>query len=101
MFRKQSVVDNIIDDIAYTFGVERKKLNVVAAAKGLVCGRMKIWYKTGDVTECWNDQDVVPLPNQIHCMPNNHQGILIPSVNLIDKFDILDAEWVLVIEKEV
>lgn len=63
MFRKQSVVDGIIDDIAYTFDVERKKLNVVAAAKGLVCGRMKIWYKTGDMTECWNDQDVEPLPS--------------------------------------
>lgn len=81
--------------------MERKKLNVVAAAKGLVCGRMRIWYKTGDVTECWNDQDVVPLPTKIHSRSNNNQGILIPSINLIDRFDILDAEWVLVIEKEV
>ncbi|KAF8425556.1 Spo11/DNA topoisomerase VI subunit A [Tirmania nivea] len=85
LFRKQSVVDNIIDDIAYTFGVERGKLNVVAAAKGLVCGHMKMWYKSGDAVECWHDRE----------------GILIPSANLIGRIDILDAEWVLVIEKEV
>lgn len=58
LFRQQSVVDTIIDDIAYTFGVERGKLNVVAAAKGLVCGRMRIWYKSGDAVECWNNREV-------------------------------------------
>lgn len=29
------------------------------------------------------------------------QGLLIPSAKLIDRIDILNAEWVLVIEKEV
>ncbi|RPB26966.1 DNA topoisomerase IV, alpha subunit, partial [Terfezia boudieri ATCC MYA-4762] len=84
LFRKQSVVDTIIDDIAYTFGVERGKLNVVAAAKGLVCGHMKIWYMSGDMVECWN----------------NREGILIPSTKSINRIDVLDAQWVLVIEKE-
>lgn len=58
LFRKQSVVDTIVDDVAYTFGVEREKLNVVAAAKGLVCGNMKIWFKSGDAIECWKDKEV-------------------------------------------
>lgn len=31
----------------------------------------------------------------------DQQGILIPSVKLIERVDILDAEWVLVVEKEV
>ena len=104
LFRKQSVVDTIIDDIAYTFGVERGKLNVVAAAKGLVCGHLKIWFKSGDAVECWSNREVTlcyALRNLSKLIAYCDQGILIPSARLIDRIDILDVEWVLVIEKEV
>ncbi|KAF8475810.1 Spo11/DNA topoisomerase VI subunit A [Kalaharituber pfeilii] len=84
LFRKQTVVDTIVDNIAYTLGVERGKLNVVAAAKGLISGCLRIWYKSGEVIECWRDRE----------------GVLIPRIKLVGRVDILDAKWVLVVEKE-
>ncbi|SZF00009.1 unnamed protein product [Blumeria hordei] len=42
LFKRQSIVDRYIDEIAYTFGVERLALNVVAAAKGLMAGSLTI-----------------------------------------------------------
>lgn len=62
LFRKQSVVDTIVDDIAYTFGVERGILNIVAAAKGLVCGNLRLYLNTGAIVECWSDREVVYIP---------------------------------------
>ncbi|KAF9520550.1 hypothetical protein BS47DRAFT_1286934, partial [Hydnum rufescens UP504] len=38
LFGKQSRVDDLIDDLAATFGVNRSDLNVTASPKGLVCG---------------------------------------------------------------
>ncbi|RKF57914.1 Meiotic recombination protein SPO11 [Golovinomyces cichoracearum] len=44
LFKHQSVVDRYLNDIAFTFGVERDALNVVvvAAAKGLVAGSFTV-----------------------------------------------------------
>ncbi|CAI7626921.1 unnamed protein product [Penicillium glandicola] len=41
-FRVQCTVDRIVDDLAYTIGVNRTALNVEAAAKGLVVGEFRL-----------------------------------------------------------
>ncbi|CAP98697.1 Pc22g14090 [Penicillium rubens Wisconsin 54-1255] len=41
-FRMQYIVDGIVDDLAYTIGVNRTALNVEAAAKGLVTGDFRL-----------------------------------------------------------
>ncbi|KAI1865335.1 uncharacterized protein JN550_008383 [Neoarthrinium moseri] len=38
LFGSQAYVDYLVDDIAFTFGVSRDHLNIVAASKGLIAG---------------------------------------------------------------
>ncbi|RFU30717.1 hypothetical protein B7463_g5621, partial [Scytalidium lignicola] len=42
LFIKQSIVDRYVDDLAFTLGINRDSLNVVAAAKGLVAGHLTL-----------------------------------------------------------
>ncbi|KAG0156110.1 hypothetical protein PDIDSM_3286 [Penicillium digitatum] len=83
-FRVQYIVDHIVDDLAYTIGMNRTALNVEAAAKGLV---------TGDYR----------LIRGSHILIDAHSVIedsLIPRIENGDKIDISRIRWVLVIEKE-
>ncbi|PMD37215.1 DNA topoisomerase IV, alpha subunit [Hyaloscypha variabilis F] len=85
LFVRQAAVDRYIDDIAYTFGVGRDALNVVAAAKGLVAGAFSIERKDGSKI--------------YHC--TEPEGILIPpSIKDIANVRLAYVNWILVIEKE-
>ncbi|KAI1391641.1 DNA topoisomerase IV, alpha subunit [Hypoxylon trugodes] len=84
LFGSQQYVDKLVDDIAFTFGVGRDALSVVAAYKGLIAGRTVITLKTNSILDCSSDEN----------------GTLIPQFDAIHKFDIGEAKWVLVIEKE-
>ncbi|KAI9791610.1 MAG: hypothetical protein M1816_003696 [Peltula sp. TS41687] len=84
LFVKQCVVDRFVDDIACTFGITRGCLNVVAAAKGLVLGPLKITRHNGSVLDCAVDED----------------GTLIPHIKEIQNVDLSEVRWILVIEKE-
>ncbi|CZT50385.1 related to MEIOTIC RECOMBINATION PROTEIN REC12 [Rhynchosporium secalis] len=84
IFMKQAVVDRYVDDIAYTFGVGRDALNIVAAAKGLVAGSLLLTRK---------DTSFINFTLEA-------QGILIPNPNDIETIQFLDVKWILVIEKE-
>ncbi|KAJ5164967.1 Winged helix-turn-helix transcription repressor DNA-binding [Penicillium coprophilum] len=83
-FRVQSVVDRIVDDLAYTIGVNRTALNVEAAAKGLV---------TGDFRLTRGSQTLIDAHSTI-------EDSLIPRIEDGDEIDVSRARWVLVIEKE-
>ncbi|RPA76871.1 DNA topoisomerase IV, alpha subunit [Ascobolus immersus RN42] len=52
LFKRQSVVDSFVDDIACTFDLSRHDFNVVASAKGLIFGPMSIKLTTGKVIDC-------------------------------------------------
>ncbi|OQD72816.1 hypothetical protein PENDEC_c019G03401 [Penicillium decumbens] len=83
-FRSQDTVDTVIDDLAYTIGVDRGALNVEAAGKGLIAG-------------CFS------LKRNSHLILNarfGSQDTLIPRIQQNDEIDISAARWVLVIEKE-
>ncbi|KAH8796899.1 Spo11/DNA topoisomerase VI subunit A [Hyaloscypha sp. PMI_1271] len=84
LFMRQAVVDRYVDDIAYTFGVGRDALNVVAAAKGLVAGFFSVKRKDDSAVE----------------YSLEHEGILIPGVKDIVDIQASDVRWILVIEKE-
>ena len=51
LFQSQSVVDDAISQIAYSFGVERLHLNVVASPKGCVYGDLTITTQDGRILE--------------------------------------------------
>ncbi|KAI5918868.1 Spo11/DNA topoisomerase VI subunit A [Camillea tinctor] len=84
LFGSQAYVDKLVDDIAFTFGVGRDALNIVAACKGLLAGVMSISMKDSSIQNYSLD-------------PN---GTLVPDVKAIDYIDAASVKWVLVVEKE-
>ncbi|OJJ95504.1 hypothetical protein ASPACDRAFT_47860 [Aspergillus aculeatus ATCC 16872] len=85
VFGSQRIVDRLVDDFAYTIGVDRTALNVGAAAKGLVVGcfqwRIKNQARVDDA-HFFNPDTLVPRPHDI-------LGL-----------EVSDIEWVLILEKE-
>ncbi|KAG9245941.1 Spo11/DNA topoisomerase VI subunit A [Calycina marina] len=84
LFVKQAVVDRYVEDIAYTLGVERDALNIVAAAKGLVAGSFIITKLSSTVLDYSTEQE----------------GFLVPNLKEISSLELQNVAWVLVIEKE-
>lgn len=87
LFGSQSLVDRLVDDIAYTLRVRRSALNVTAAAKGLVAGALII-HRRGS-----------SIPSATDCS-SDPEGTLITPVQSTDCFDASRAKFVLVVEKE-
>lgn len=77
-------MDRYTDDIAFTFGMARSTLNVVAALKGLVYGPITFHHHDGTTMTA-------------HC---STEGLLMPEIGDIARMDIAAANWILVIEKE-
>ncbi|KAJ7680599.1 Spo11/DNA topoisomerase VI subunit A, partial [Mycena polygramma] len=85
LFKKQKVVDNLVDDLAATFELERADLNVRATSKGLVCGSGLVIHLNSGEKVCVNDTE----------------GTLIPVGEDIKAFTVEeDVEWVLIVEKD-
>ncbi|UZO02047.1 uncharacterized protein OCT59_020544 [Rhizophagus irregularis] len=84
LFGNSQTVDLVIDELACFFQIPRSCLNVIASAKGLVAGSLKIIQKDRSILDC----------SKTSC-----QGTLIPTMDLIDRIET-NAEFVLVIEKE-
>lgn len=84
LFKRQEESDGVLDDAACTVGCPRSCLNVVAADKGLVVGRLS-FLEDGD---------------PIDCTRMGVTGKAIPSY--IDKITDIrsDAEFVLLVEKD-
>ncbi|KAK6070967.1 type IIB DNA topoisomerase [Seiridium cupressi] len=76
LFVTQNYVDQMIDDIAFSFGVSRDALNIVATPKGLVVGGA-----------------FQSEPGKL--------GVTIPQEKELDGVDLSGVQWVLVIEKDV
>ncbi|WBW72025.1 DSB-forming protein Rec12/Spo11 [Schizosaccharomyces osmophilus] len=79
LFKKQSVVDELIEDLACTIGCPRSALNVEASGKGLVYGPLSITLQEGEKLE-------TSKPTLISYHPIS--------------FLKSTANWVLVVEKE-
>ncbi|KAK8101402.1 hypothetical protein PG999_011776 [Apiospora kogelbergensis] len=74
-FGGQSYVDRLVDDLAFTLGVGRNGLNVVAASKGLVAG-------------------------QPFTVEKGDQAVAVPPAETVVNLDLRSVGWVLIIEKE-
>ncbi|KAB8304012.1 hypothetical protein EYC80_005362 [Monilinia laxa] len=85
LFTKQVIVDRFVDDIAYTLGLKRDALNVMAAAKGLVAGSLVIKRRNKSTMD----------------YSSAAESQLMPWVKEIEHIDLVQVKWVLVIEKEV
>ncbi|KAK7954661.1 Spo11/DNA topoisomerase VI subunit A [Apiospora saccharicola] len=75
LFESQRYVDELVDDIAFTFGVGRNELNIVAASKGLIAGQ--------------------PFGPE-----HGDQAVAVPPAETVVDLDLRQIEWILVIEKE-
>ncbi|KAK0490476.1 Spo11/DNA topoisomerase VI subunit A [Armillaria novae-zelandiae] len=85
LLKTQRVVDNLVDDLAATFDLERSQLNVRATSKGLICGSSLMFHLNSGTTLCPNDTD----------------GSLIPVGEDIRTFSLTEEIfWVLVVEKD-
>ncbi|KAJ5913222.1 Winged helix-turn-helix transcription repressor DNA-binding [Penicillium tannophilum] len=87
-FKSQHVVDKIVDDLAYTIGVDRAALNIEAAGKGLVTGSFILRRDSQIVLDARSSSQ------------GGHQDTLISRIQENDEIDISGARWVLIIEKE-
>lgn len=58
LFVTQKVVDGVIDHIAFSLGIERQKLNIVASPKGLIYADITITTKSGQVLEMKKENGV-------------------------------------------
>ncbi|KAK3901430.1 Spo11/DNA topoisomerase VI subunit A [Staphylotrichum tortipilum] len=85
LFKTQSTVDDMVDNLAFTLGVGREDLNIVAAAKGLIFGPIDLVLRDGSVHSCDAPGDT---------------GMLLPSVASVQRINFRHAQWLLVIEKE-
>ncbi|KAI6856586.1 DNA topoisomerase IV, alpha subunit [Hortaea werneckii] len=84
LFGKQAIVDRYVDDLAFTFNVPRSALNVAAAAKGLLVGKINFCRRDGSSVDCGADRD----------------GILIPDLKHILSVDMKAVKQIIVVEKE-
>ncbi|RMZ07419.1 hypothetical protein D0860_05119 [Hortaea werneckii] len=84
LFGKQAIVDRYVDDLAFTFNVPRSALNVAAAAKGLLVGKINFCRRDGSSVDCGADRD----------------GMLIPDLKHILSVDMKAVEQIIVVEKE-
>ncbi len=83
LFGKQQISDALIEDLGVMLGVTRNSLNVIAAAKGKVIGRLQFTEKGDliDATKGIGGHAITPMQDQVENLES-------------------DAEFVLVIEKD-
>ncbi|KAI1176071.1 Spo11/DNA topoisomerase VI subunit A [Nemania sp. FL0916] len=86
LFGSQRYVDQLVDDIAFTFGLGRDALSIVATSKGLIAGAASVTINNGSV---------------LCCNPEDSQGVLLPDIRAITSVHLAGIRWLLVIEKEV
>ncbi|CEJ60321.1 hypothetical protein PMG11_08898 [Penicillium brasilianum] len=82
-FKSQQTVNCVIDDLAFTIGVDRAALNVEAASKGLVAGCFRLKRESSIVLDA-----------------NGRHDTTIPRIQGSDEIDISGARWIFIIEKE-
>uniref|UniRef100_A0A093XDK4 DNA topoisomerase (ATP-hydrolyzing) n=1 Tax=Talaromyces marneffei PM1 TaxID=1077442 RepID=A0A093XDK4_TALMA len=82
LFGTQAVVNAIVDDIAYTIGVDRTALHVASVGRGLAVGAVRIKTKSDTILDM------------------TAEDALIPRLKDIGSIDISEVKWVCVVEKE-
>ncbi|KAK2057001.1 type IIB DNA topoisomerase [Colletotrichum caudatum] len=89
LFKKQSIVDNLVDDLAYTLGFGREDLGIVATGKGLVAGPVLIRTKNHHAFNSSSE-----APSNLDASSSG-TGVLVPPARDISQIDFGHARWVL------
>lgn len=85
LFRSQSTLDHLVDDIACMLQVPRRCLNVVATSKGVMAGDLTFVEDNGERVDC----------------SVSAAGILVPSqVDSVSSICTKNAKFILVVEKD-
>ncbi|TDL22668.1 topoisomerase acting in meiosis [Rickenella mellea] len=85
LFKSQSVVDSLVDDLAATFSLARADLNIRASSKGLFCGAGLVLHMRGGGRVVGDDT----------------KGTLVPVGEDIFRVELDEnIAWILVVEKD-
>ncbi|EEU44466.1 uncharacterized protein NECHADRAFT_85034 [Fusarium vanettenii 77-13-4] len=84
LFKRQAQVDELVDDIAFTLGIGRADLNIVAASKGVLAGPLTI-----DLTD---GTSLDPCSGDL--------GVAIPAIQSVSAVHLHHVKWFLVVEKD-
>ncbi|TWU73471.1 hypothetical protein ED733_005167 [Metarhizium rileyi] len=82
LFGTQRIVDELVDDVATTLGLDRDQINIVA--KGIVAGLLKIRLNDGAELDASSAET----------------GVVIPASRSIENINVESLKWILVIEKD-
>ncbi|KAI8659798.1 TP6A-N domain-containing protein [Fusarium sp. Ph1] len=84
LFERQTQVDDLVDDIAFTLGIGRADLNIVAASKGVLAGPLTLHLTDGtSLDPCSGDL-----------------GVAIPAIQSVSAVHLHHVKWFLVVEKD-
>ncbi|RSM03034.1 hypothetical protein CEP52_007635 [Fusarium oligoseptatum] len=84
LFERQTQVDDLVDDIAFTLGIGRADLNIVAASKGVLAGPLTIHLTDGSSLD--------PCSGDL--------GVAIPAIQSVSAVHLHQVKWFLVVEKD-
>ncbi|RSM18316.1 hypothetical protein CDV31_002835 [Fusarium ambrosium] len=84
LFERQTQVDDLVDDIAFTLGIGRADLNIVAASKGVLAGPLTIYLTDGSSLD--------PCSGDL--------GVAIPAIQSVSAVHLHQVKWFLVVEKD-
>ncbi|RSL67295.1 hypothetical protein CEP53_003072 [Fusarium sp. AF-6] len=84
LFERQTQVDDLVDDIAFTLGIGRADLNIVAASKGVLAGPVTIHLTDGSSLD--------PCSGDL--------GVAIPAIQSVSAVHLHQVKWFLVVEKD-
>ena len=100
---RQSIVDELVDDVAFSLGIGRHSLNIVAACKGLLSGSLRLRMADSGILDFSSSPGVLSvLHGHVRWMLTTKlQGALIPPTQGMVQADFGLTRWILVIEKEV
>ncbi|EGX87904.1 meiotic recombination protein spo11 [Cordyceps militaris CM01] len=84
LFETQRVVDELVDDLAYTLDTDRDNLHITSSSKGSVSGCMIIHLRSGEVVDA----------------SENELGTAVPFSRSVSRIEARDARWLLVVEKD-
>ncbi|XP_028266284.1 meiotic recombination protein SPO11 [Parambassis ranga] len=84
LFRSQTTVDNIVDDISCMLKVPRRSLHVLATSKGLISGDLCYLEEDGTRIDCQSSSAAVPVSSHIAGIRNI----------------VSSAKFVLIVEKD-
>ncbi|TRX89439.1 hypothetical protein FHL15_009608 [Xylaria flabelliformis] len=82
LFGSQQYVNELVDDIAFTFGLGRDALNIVAASKGLIAGAMSVTIGSSSVFDCNSDDSATfrgLVASRFHETATAGPGVLITA----------------------